>query len=132
MAPALLQQLSPERVGWFGAGLSAAALGLVGFQLMSGLLVAPISPLAAQLPGPPGAPPSATLVLIGASPRLSPTPWPTRTPRPTSTPSPPRASSTVGSRADVVTPEPSPRPPATPWPTRTPRPTSTPRPPRPT
>jgi hypothetical protein len=107
----LLRHLTGERAAWFGAGLSIAAVGVVGYQLLiATLLVGP-------LPGPP----APALVLGSASPtptrtpRPSATPFPTNTPRPTSTPRP------------TNTPRPTPTP--TRRPTRTPTPTATPTPP---
>jgi hypothetical protein len=82
----LHSRLSPEHLGWFGAGLSAAALGVVGYQLISAAL------LAGPLPGPQPAPQAA-----GRFPERTPTPTSTpvatRTPRPTWTPTPTRTPS---------------------------------------
>ncbi len=75
----LLAQLSGERLGWFGAGLSAAALGVVGYQFVVAAVVD------GPLPGPQPAPVAPT-----AGAHATATPWPTHTPRPTATPPPTR------------------------------------------
>jgi hypothetical protein len=105
----LLGHLSAERVGWFGAGLSAAALSVVGYQFVLASLVAGALP---------GLQPTPTLTETPSAmrtPRPTATPPPTATPRPTATPWP-----TATQRAT-----------ATPWSTHTPtrRPTHTPTPP---
>jgi hypothetical protein len=115
----LLRRLSAERLGWFGAGLSAAAVGVVGYQFVLAAL------LGGPLPGPQPDPAAASNGGI-SSPTLrpSPTPYPTRTALPTWTPSPTRTAS------PTRTPSPT-RPPTdtpTSFPTRTPRPTPTPSP----
>src|SRR5438132_10432154 len=109
----LLARLNAERVSWFGAGLSAAALGVVGYQLVLASLLAgqlpglQLTPSAAGARGPPW--PTRTLF-------PSPTAFPTRTPFPTRSPTPTRA----------PPPTPTPGPTHTPWPTRTAYPTHTP------
>ena len=40
----LLDRLHAERVGWFGAGLGAAGIGLVGYQLLLASTLAAASP----------------------------------------------------------------------------------------
>lgn len=106
------RRITVERLGWFGAGLSAAAVGVVGYQLLWATSLG--NAIGASLPGPqptsthaptPSATPTRT-------PRASATPYPSNTPRPTRpptrTPSPTRTAS----------------PTRTPVPTRTPSPTS--------
>jgi len=121
MLRSLLGRLSTERVGWFGAGLSAAAVGVVGYQLLFA------SQLAGALPGPQ---PSTTPIEIAAAlppdrtPRPSATPLPTFTPRPTHTPWP--THTPTPTRRPTRTPTRTPLPTHTPQPTRTPQPTNTP------
>jgi hypothetical protein len=122
----LLERLTTEHLGWFGAGLSVAAVALVGCQLLASVLGQGGLwqwPSSMALPGPqpeaasPDAFPTRTLFPT-RTPYPTNTPYPTRTPLPTRTPSP------------TPTPAPtrSPRPTPTPFPTRTPYPTRTPTP----
>jgi hypothetical protein len=97
---ALLEHLTAEHIGWFGAGLSAAAVGVVGYQLLAATLLPGLA-----LPGPQ---PQAEVARSPSSTSTR-TPFPTRTPLPTRTPFP----------------TPTPRPTRTPFPTPTPHPTPT-------
>lgn len=106
-----LSSLTLERLGWFGAGLSAAGAGLLGYQLV--LASASGGPPPVVLLSPTRASVAAARTSPSATPRPSATAWPTDTPRPTPTPRPTAT----------------PRPTSTPWPTSTARPTATPRPP---
>jgi hypothetical protein len=116
----LLGRLSAERLGWFGAGLSAAAVGVVGYQFVLAAL------LAGPLPGPQPDPAASSNGggISSATPRSSPSPFPTRTPLPTWTPSPTRTASPTRTPSPTRAPTDTP----TPFPTRTPRPTPTPSP----
>jgi hypothetical protein len=121
----LLEYLRAERIGWFGAGLSAAAVGVVGYQLVAASL------LAGALPGPQpadGGPSPSRVLLPFPTPTAYPTrtPLPTRTPFPTPTPRPTRTPFPSPTPSPTRTPSPTPSP----WPTRTPSPTPTPRPTR--
>jgi hypothetical protein len=111
MLPPFLQRLSLERVSWFGAGLSAAALGVVGYQFLLA------SFLMGQLPGP-----QPTLVSTE-----SPSPTPSRTPRPAATPRPPPTETATPRPTRTLTSTPTRRPTRTPFETSTPLPTRTPR-----
>ncbi len=120
MLPSFLQHLSLERLSWFGAGLSAAALGVVGYQFFVA------SFLLGQLPGPqPTQTPTES-----PSPTPSRTPRPTTTPRPTATPRPPPTATPTPRPTHTPTRRPTRTPTETPTraPTRTPRPTATPTP----
>src|ERR1043165_5369563 len=78
LARALRAHFSGERLSWFGAGVGAAGVAVIGAQL----LFPPVSP-------PP--PPSPTLFQTPTrTPFPSRTPFPTRTPYPTRTPAPTR------------------------------------------
>jgi hypothetical protein len=94
---AVFKHVNAERAGWFGAGLSAAAVGVVGYQLVLGQL------WGGPLPGPqpavvptvaPSATPTRTPRPTATAPP-SPTPRPTSTPRPTPTPVAPDLLATV-------------------------------------
>ncbi|MBV9897804.1 MAG: hypothetical protein JO020_26905 [Chloroflexi bacterium] len=101
----LTTHLNAERVSWFGAGLGAAAVGVLGYQLL----------LAAFLAGPlPGPQPSPDAVV--QTDRPTPSPFSTRTPRLTSTPTPTRTPNPTRTPTET----PTPRPTATPRPTPTP------------
>ncbi|MBV9748856.1 MAG: hypothetical protein JO157_08575, partial [Acetobacteraceae bacterium] len=128
---ALFKHLSLERLSWFGAGVSVAAAGVIGYQVVASALAA-----AAFGSGLPGLQPEPTLAVVAAAdaagptpgpratrtaypgdtPRSTSTPYPTDTPRPTRTPVP----------TDTPRPTPTPYPTDTPRPTRTPYPTDTP------
>lgn len=119
----LAKRLNAERVGWFGAGLSAAALGVVGYQFVLAAL------LAGPTPGAAGGP-----TTFGGLPGLQPTSSPARTPTSSRTPTPTRTAfvtrtpSATPTAAPSRTPTPSrsPTPTRTSSPTRTPTPTPTP------
>lgn len=116
---AVLQRLTAERVGWFGAGLSAAAVGVVGYQLV---LASLLGGGGGALPGPQPTSTGALAELATSTrtPRSTATPYPTNTPRPT------RTSTRPPTRTPSPTPTPSPT--RTPSPTHTPSPTRTPTP----
>src|SRR5690242_15548170 len=75
--------LTSEHLAWFGAGLSAAALGVTAYQLL--FASAPLGPL--PPPVLPQAPPAAT-AFPTRTPLPTRTPYPSRTPYPTRTPTP--------------------------------------------
>src|SRR5579859_2219604 len=89
-----------SHAGWFGAGLSTAAVGVAAFQLLAGT----------PLPGP------QALVVSTSPPTAQPTrtPFPTRTPLPTRTPFPTRTP--YPTRTPRPTPSPLARPGRTPTP----------------
>ena len=131
MITRLRQHVTSERMGWFGAGLSAAAVGLAGYELA----VAPVlpSPLAVADGG------RTDVVVLGGTARPTATAWPTRTPHPTATAWPTHTPHPTATPWPTYTPWPTrtPFPTRTPWPTRTPLPgrapwpTRTPRPTQP-
>ncbi len=90
----LIKQLTAERVGWFGAGLGAAAVGVVGDQLLLASL------MDGQLPGPQ---PLATPTLTQA-PTATRTPRPSATPYPIPTRTPTRRPTSTSTRASSATP----------------------------
>src|SRR3954447_12013771 len=99
----VLRALGAERLSWFGAGLAAASVALLGVQLVAAWVDSGAS----------GLPPRIDVVQAAEATRTpfaSATSWPSRTPLPTRTPWP------------TYTPLPT----RTPWPTYTPLPTRTP------
>ncbi|MBV9597702.1 MAG: hypothetical protein JOZ87_12655 [Chloroflexi bacterium] len=122
----LRQRLTAERLGWFGAGLSLAAVGVVGYQVVVASLLSGLLPTAVALPGPqPSTTP--TDAFPTRTPFPSHTPFPTRTPYPTRTPSPTRPPSPTPTPYLTRTPVPTRTrlPTSNPFPTRTPLPTRT-------
>jgi hypothetical protein len=124
----LLERLTAEHLSWFGAGLSVAAVGVLGYQLL--LAALPIGlpgpqPAAAQAEGFPTRTPLPTFTAFPTR-----TPYPTRTPFPTHTPFPTRTPSPTPTLEPTRTPRPTrtPFPTDTPYPTHTPYPTRTPTP----
>lgn len=85
-----------EHAGWFGAGLSTAAVGVAAFQLLAGPALPGPQPhlVATSLPTPfPARFPTRTLfptrtATSSRTPGPSRTPYPTRTPRPYPSPTP--------------------------------------------
>ena len=79
----LRDHLSGEHVGWFGAGLGTAAVGVLGYQFIAAAL------LAGPWPGPQAVSlqPTASARPTASATR---TPFPTRTPTATPSPSPTR------------------------------------------
>ncbi len=116
----LVERLTTEHLSWFGAGLSVAAVVVLGYQLL--LAALPIGlpgpqPAAAAADGFPTRTPLPTF-----TPFPTRTPYPTRTPFETRTPFPTRTPSPTATPAPTRTPLPT----FTPFPTRTPSPTRTP------
>jgi hypothetical protein len=99
----LKSHLNAEHAGWFGAGVGAAALGVVSYQLLLAAL------LTGALPGPQ---PSGEQTL-----RSTPSPSPTRTARATATPTSTPTATRTPSPTRTPTPTPTPRPAPTPTPT---------------
>jgi hypothetical protein len=81
--------LTSQHLGWFGAGLSAAALGVTAYQLL--FATAPLGPLPPPVLAQP--PPAAF---------ASRTPFPTRTPYPSRTPYPTRTPTATPYTADLL------------------------------
>jgi hypothetical protein len=124
----LLERLSAEQLSWFGAGLSVAAVGALGYQLVLAALPGGLAgprPADAPADGSPGF--STRTALPTFTPFPTRTPYPTRTPLATRTPFPTRTPSPTPTFEPTRTPRPTrtPFPSETAAPTRTPSPTRT-------
>jgi hypothetical protein len=123
----LLERLTVEHLGWFGAGLGVAAAGVLGYQLVLASLLGGLGgglwPASEALSGP-EAGQAPTDGFATRTPFPTYTPWPTRTPSPTYTPLPTHTPWPTRTPSPTSTPAPTrtPRPTATPYPTRTPYP----------
>ena len=82
-----------EHVGWFGAGLSTAAVGVVAFQLVLGAPQPLNVPLSTRTPYP------------TRTPFPTHTPYPTRTPRPFPSPTPVRVAPDLLATLTIADPE---------------------------
>jgi hypothetical protein len=122
MLQVILKQLTSERATWFGAGLSAAAVGVVAYQLLVASLLA--APLPGQQPTDASGPTADSS--LTRAPRPTATPYPIDTPRPTRTPTATPTERPTRTPTETPTERPTRRPTSSPPPTRTPLPTSTP------